>query len=376
MPPAEKSRASPPGKSIEDALVEFQRSKSKAGESSGNHVRNVTRVVEKFAAYADTYHNVTTVEQIDAELLKDWIQQRIKQRIRAGSISSKTGRQYINYLSAFLTYCEKWEWIDSNPCKQQRVKDEYPDESTASDTPTQQTWGERERESLRMYVDRRAHQAIDEKGMDAVEEVRDRAVVYLLMYTGARVGELVADTNDPRRRGIFWDDVNFDGKTIKVLGKSQDWENVQFPEVAHPALERHRKLQDPPTGQWPVFPTTHEPTLREFVSRRTAVSADEIDEPMEVILEQELTPPSIPTEAVRRILKRLSAADEVVVEGDHEYLKPHGARRGLGKELFTSADAEIAQKALRHADPKTTSEMYADVEAGEVADVTDDVFEN
>lgn len=60
--------------------------------------------------------------------------------------------------------------------------------------------------------------------MDTVEEVRDRALVYLLIYTGGRVGRLAADHNDARRRGFYWEDVDFEGKTIRVLGKSQEGE--------------------------------------------------------------------------------------------------------------------------------------------------------
>lgn len=370
MPPTDTGGPSPPGKRIEDALAEFRTSKSKGANETGNHVRNTTRVVENFQGWARSQHDIRYIEDIDAALLKTWIHEHILPRIDSGDISARTGRQYINLLSAFLTYCEEWDWIDSNPAKDKRVKNERP-EPTRSETETkQQTWSERERESLRMYADRRAHEAIDERGMDALEECRDRALVYLLAYTGARCGELVRDPQDSRRRGIYWEDIG--EQTITVLGKNQDWQQVQYPEVCHAALDRYRTVLDPPTDSWPVFPTRHLPTLRKHVRHRT--DHGDVDDPVAVLRDEEVPPPSITTETVRRILKRLCESDQVIVEGGAEYLQPHGARRGVGRTLYEEVGFEVAQKALRHADPQTTSEMYADIEASEVADVTDEVF--
>lgn len=97
---------------------------------------------------------------------------------------------------------------------------------------------------------------------------------------------------------------------------------------------------------------------------------------MQLLRDKEYAPPSTTTETVRRTLRRLCEVDEVIVEGNDDYLKPHGVRRSLEKKLYTEVDAEMAQKALRHVDPETTSRMYADIEAGEVMDVTDRVFRN
>src|SRR5699024_2880019 len=98
---------------------------------------------------------------------------------------------------------------------------------------------------------RRASDAIDEHGFDATTEVRDRAIVYLLAYSGCRIGEIVRDPNDDRRRGLYWQDVDFEAFTLRVLGKTQEWQNAAFPEQAHSALRRHQQLQSPPQERWP-----------------------------------------------------------------------------------------------------------------------------
>jgi integrase len=207
----------------------------------------------------------------------------------------------------------------------------------------------------------------------AVTECRDRALVYLLAFTGVRCAELVHDSNDGRRRGIYWNDIDYESRTITVLGKDQHREEVQFPEIAHAAVQRYETVLNPPTDDWPVFPTSHAPSLYE--TAQGVVDGDFGDrDAITVLRETETPPPSISTTTVRNILKNLCETGNIDIEGDHEYLKPHGARRGLGKQLYKDSAFEYAQKALRHSDPETTSEMYADIEAGEVADVTDDVF--
>jgi len=61
---------------------------------------------------------------------------------------------------------------------------------------------------------------------------------------------------------------------------------------------------------------------------------------------------------------------------DGEYLKPHGARRGVGEIMYRQRDAAAAQRTLRHTDPRTTSEMYVHIEAEKLAEEVGDVFDN
>lgn len=73
-------------------------------------------------------------------------------------------------------------------------------------------------------------------------------------------------------------------------------------------------------------------------------------------------------------MKRLCEDAEIDIDG--EYMKPHGGRRGVGEKLFRDPDsgAAAAQRTLRHADPKTTSEMYSHIETSENAENVTEVF--
>lgn len=370
-----KSGANPGVHTLEDALNEFVQSKQK-GQGSGNYAADADRVVGKWVEWCAD-RDITHLEDVDARLLRRWVQRYLKQRARAseagnGGISGRTARQYFALVRAFLSYCEEWNWIVSNPANEARVKDELPDESLGATNSDTQTWSVDERDQLVQYVNERAYRAIEEKGFEAVDEFRDRAVVYLLAYSGARSAELFRDSGDSRRRGLWWSDIDFDGTTIEVLGKNQEREPLQFPEVAHEALRQFKRISKPPCEDWPLFPTRHAPSLYKRVSEELDREPD--NNPLETLRSAEVPPPSITTATVRTILKRLCDDGDIDVEGDHEYLKPHGARRGLGKQLYQEAGHQYAQKALRHSDPVTTSEMYADIEAGEVADVTNEVL--
>jgi hypothetical protein len=45
--------------------------------------------------------------------------------------------------------------------------------------------------------------------------------VFVLAYTLARVGGLLRDPNDPRRRGVRWEDLSLDDGSMDVYRKKQ-----------------------------------------------------------------------------------------------------------------------------------------------------------
>ena len=92
-----------------------------------------------------------------------------------------------------------------------------------------------------------------------------------------------------------------------------------------------------------------------------------------VFREYEVVPPALSTNGARNLMKRLCEDTDVDVDGD--YMKPHGARRGLGHELYANGHAELAQSALRHANIETTHKFYSDIKAAETAQQVDDVLE-
>jgi len=87
----------------------------------------------------------------------------------------------------------------------------------------QQAWTSEQRHALTRHVDERARDAVeayttlpeDTDPLDkqraryaALKAARDWALVFVLAYTAVRVGELLWDPNDPRRRGVRWEDLS------------------------------------------------------------------------------------------------------------------------------------------------------------------------
>lgn len=62
---------------------------------------------------------------------------------------------------------------------------ELPEKSLGSSNEPKKTWSEHEHEQLVSYVDERARATIDERGLNAEQECRDRALVYILAFSGA-----------------------------------------------------------------------------------------------------------------------------------------------------------------------------------------------
>jgi len=360
---------------LEDTIAEFVRSREKGG--GGRYAQQTERVLNRWAdELPATVKTVEDVGEREMRLYTDHLSRRVEARLSDSDtgISGQTAQKYYAYVRAFLTYCLEWDYIADNPAAKAHVTQQLPDENLGTTDDGEQTWSEAERQQLVNFVDERAREAIEDDGLNADRPVRDRAVVYLLGYTAARSAELFAESSDNRRNGVYWSDIDFEARSITVLGKSQDRESMQFPKKVHNALKQYRRVQDPPQEDWPVFPTRHRPTLY-GLANEVDVERDE-QEIMSFLAEHGQQPPSITTQSVRNLLQRLCENGDINVEGEHEYLKPHGARRGVGKKLYKNHSAEAAQKALRHQDPQTTSEMYADIGAGEVAEIVDDVFDD
>ncbi|MDS0280032.1 site-specific integrase [Halomicroarcula sp. S1AR25-4] len=362
-------------KPLSEAIEHFVADKEKL-DGSGNYADMAGCIVRQWAdQHADRLEYVDDVEPRHMESYADYLARRAQARAAdptgEAGITGETAHQYYALVRAFLTHCQKWEWLSENPAIVERVTDKLPERSLGQ-TDTQQFWSPEERDELLAYADKQAHAAIDADGLDARTEVRDRALVYVLAYTGARASEIVRDSRDERRTGITWADVDLGDNRIQVLGKNQERQHLQLPEQAQPAIERWETVLDPPAESWPVFPTLHAPSLHAALPD----DADAGDDLLDALREHDARPPSISVNGTRTILKRLCDDGDIDVDGDKDYLTPHGARRGVGEFLYRNVGFEAAQRALRHEDPSTTSQMYSHIEASELADVTSEAFES
>lgn len=202
---------------------------------------------------------------------------------------------------------------------------------------------------------------------------RDRTAVVLLAELGVRGAELFRDKNDDDRDGLLWSDIDLERGRLVVFGKSRKREPVGLTETAHNALSRLQHVQKPPIDDWPVFPTDHAASKYAAVEQATGDRPEPGSDIDAILRSREIAPPAITKEAGRQILEELT--NEAGMDVDGGYLKPHGARRALGTELYEQGHSELAQSALRHKSIETTHEAYSDIQAEDVAQSIDDVRE-
>ncbi|WP_302083506.1 tyrosine-type recombinase/integrase [Salinibaculum rarum] len=376
MPPTQNP-ANPGETPIETALDRYFHSLDAGG--SENTLRYVLRDgTESFHSFL-AENGITTVEQITTDTCRDWGYE-LRERTDNDEIAASTAHNYFAYTRAFLEFCKRDGLLTTNPAEPDRTQEYLPEDTGDRD---RQFWGERDRKAIIQYVTKRADEALNDDPNTSLEPAyRDRVLVYLLTLTGARGAELFRDPHDEKRNGLRWTDVDFDAGTITVLGKSRSWETIGLTEESRPGypatqppLERwYNRVQSPPIDDWPVFPTGHTPSKREALvdALGEAETAGLLEEMTvdEALRETEVAPPAISKNGARSLMKRL--CDDAGLDIDGEYLKPHGARRGLGHTLYEQGEIVNAQGLLRHASIRTTHESYSDIQAKQVAENTAD----
>jgi len=128
-----------------------------------------------------------------------------------------------------------------------------------------------------------------------------------------------------------------------------------------------------------VFPTFDQRTLAGLVQEELADHGerpDTIDERREeyardlaLALDEDIRPLSITTDGARSILKRLTDAAEINIDHPkHDYLAPHGGRRGMGEVLVRAFGYTVAARYLDNSE-EMVRERYSHIEAGELGDV-------
>lgn len=390
--PGETSAKTPLDEPLEEFLDDKAKtiSVSEAGEKerSGTYARELERIIPKWIAWMNE-QGYTTLDEIDGRAIAGYARQELAHRVKRGDLSARTAWKYYDYVAAYLSYCSEWEYIPSNPARTGVATDPMP-AKPSPDSSDQQFWSPEQLRTLMSYVDEQAYEAIDEHGSDreAYTPVRDRAFCALIGYSGVRGSEVLSQPHDdrPGRSGATWEDIEFDERRMRVLGKSQDDEDVATTSLPIEPLKRWYTVLDPAFDDWPLFPSFHTPTLwrearAQLVDRgHDAESVDTrlepIDDPLQAFYEYDIRPPGMSTSGGRNVLKRLTKEAGVDVSGDgKDYLTLHGGRRGVGEQYRREKGLSSAQKALRHSDPSTTENMYSHIEASELSEVGDEVFE-
>ncbi|MFC4249417.1 tyrosine-type recombinase/integrase [Natribaculum luteum] len=332
-----------------DAYIERKAVGDPDGPGAGAYVSNAESILRRFSEWLEHEHGVTSLFALEVEHMRSYARE-LDERTDRGEYTASTASTYFAVVRAFLSWCVSGGILETNPAATEAATEALPTETDRSEG---QFWTPEKRRALETYVRERTLEAADADRSERLRRLREYAMVVMLAHTGVRSAELFRVPEDDRRTGATWDDVDFYTGTIRVLGKSQRLEDVPLPAAARTPLRRYRVVLDPPSNEWPLFPTRHAPSIARRVRsvlRERGHDEAEIETLLEertaseLARERSIAPPAITTEGARSILKRL--CEDAAVDIDGDYLKPRGARRGLGEDHYRR-DASTTRTALR-----------------------------
>ena len=382
--------------------------KGRGGEG-GNYRRNAARELDRFAEWAagergDEDWTGITPKDVDRDPTFADLEERIFReyaRHLSGDrgLKQNTVQTYYAYISAWCGWCVNEGYLEAHYAQRASATAPLPDDDGRK-PGDQQAWTPEQRHALTRYVDEQARESIEayttlpdevdpldkqRARYAALKAARDRALVVVLAYTAVRVGELLRDSDDPRRRGVRWEDLSLEDGSMDVYRKKQQWDAASLPQPVISPLRSYRKLLDPPTERWPVFPTLDQRTLAELVQEELADRGeqseaieglrDEYARDLLLALDEDIRPPSITTDGARSMLQRLTEAAEIDIDHPkHDYLAPHGGRRGMGEVLVRAFGYTVAARYLDNSE-EMVRERYSHIEAGELGDVATEALE-
>lgn len=349
------------------------------------------RVVDVLDAQADADvvddlddHDLRELARFFRDVAADERDPRLDDHGFSDGLAVSTVENYWAIVRAWLEWCVREGLLERNPAVSRVATEPLPDAETTAETVDRQYWPAEERERLVQWTRERVSSAFASPiaPIDVgLQRLREDALVQLLANSGVRAAEVLQEPRDSRRDGLTWGDVHLvdDGEdVIHVLGKDQTTNDVAVPSAVRESLLRMRREVEARFGavpdDWPVFPTRHRPTLSR--AARDELGDDVVDDLLEEVdvvelcVAHEVDIPSLSTNGGRRVMREL--CEQVGIDVDGEYLKPHGGRRALGRDIFVEKPG-AATELLRHKDSSTTKKSYADVQRKEVRKVVDDV---
>ncbi|MGZ0747310.1 phage integrase SAM-like domain-containing protein [Haloparvum sp. AD34] len=398
-----------PSTSLDASFERYLQDKGKGrGGDGGNYRRNAARELKRFAAWAagdrgDDWTGIVpddgdrdpTFADLDERVFREYARHLAGDR----ELKQNTVQTYYRYISAWCGWCVNEGYLEAHYAQRASAMAPLPDDDGRK-PGDQQAWTSEQRHALTRHVDERARDVIEryttlpeetdplerqQARYEALQAARDRALVFVLAYTAVRVGEVLRDPNDPRRRGVRWEEISLDEGSMDVYRKKQQWDAASLPDPVIAPLRSYRKLMDPPSDRWPVFPTFDQPTLATILQDELADRGEHpeaIDEQRSeyardllLALDADVRPPSITTDGARSMLQRLSEAAPIdIPHPKHDYLAPHGGRRGMGEVLVRAFGYTVAARYLDNSE-EMVRERYSHIEAGELGDVATEALE-
>ncbi|QFU84967.1 tyrosine-type recombinase/integrase [Natronorubrum aibiense] len=320
------------------------------GSGAGTYASNAESILRRWADWLEAEHDRRSLFSLEVEHMRAYATE-LHARVERGEYTASTAGTYYAVVRAFLSWCVRGGILEANPAVDDEAEAALP---IPDDRPDSEYWTSRQRRRLQTYVQERTLEvSMDSDHRDErCNRLREYAIVALLAHSSVRGSELFSVPDDERRNGATWDDVDFYTGTIRVLGKSQRLEDVPLPGPARTPLRRYRVVLDPPSNDWPLFPTRHAPSIARRVKTVLAERGYD-DEEIETLCsnttasqlarDRSISPPAITTEGARSVLKRLCKEANVDVDGN--YLTPRGVR-GDHDDSYRR-DATASKPALR-----------------------------
>ncbi|WP_313690528.1 tyrosine-type recombinase/integrase [Halobellus marinus] len=182
---------------IADVVEDYLTDKGKGAEGkSGTYRRDAKRELDRFLTFLEDERprSPTTFEELTIRDIRQYARHLATQ-----DWTESTKQNYYAHISAFCGWAVREGYLDENPALKSRAKEPLP-EDDGRKTERQQAWSPEQRTALLEYVDEQAHEAIDEVGenrYEAIKACRDRALVYLLCFSGVRGAEVLAMSPTP-----------------------------------------------------------------------------------------------------------------------------------------------------------------------------------
>jgi integrase len=355
---------------VEDYLTAKQTSGSQA------YAATAASVLHRWAAWMhEQNHDLGTLnDPLRGPQVLNGYALHLASRVTEDTLSPASAERYFAYVSACLSFGVRQGALKMNPALADAATESLPTQQR-SDRTDQQFWNESQRQAIVEFVDNR----VSDQSAPSLLDLRNRALVRTLAYSGVRGAEILSHPKDDRdgRNGLRWEHVDLEAGTMLIFGKDQRWERTPLPSNCLTPVRELKQTQDAPTTDWPVFPTAHRPSLyavaREelgdrFEQRLAAMSGDIWG----LLRTHQLTPPSLTTAGARSLMRRLT--EEADIDVEEGYLQLHGGRRGLGDLLYRQ-DRGHAQDILRHDDLSTTQAGYQHIDAEERRSQLDEYLE-
>jgi hypothetical protein len=421
---------------VDSVIGRFLRDKGKGeGGETGAYRRNAKRELGRFVDWL----RGDTADDANASPAEDWagVAPEPRERdgrdvqfrdlnahvygdyaryLRAHGFAQSTVINYYALVGAFSEWATREGYQARHYARMADAERHLPDDEERR-PGEQQSWKPQWRDALAQHVDRAANDrldALDETDPTAtrdnqeafrarqraryraVKALRDRALAYVLAYTGLRGAEFLDEPRDDRegRNGLKWQDVSVpsresedDSGYATVYRKKQEWDQAPLPAPVADRLRLYRQRLDPPEA-WPVFPTFHKPTLSQRVTGGLAdqgYSEGEIEairddyvHDLLVAAAHDIALPAMSTKGARSLMERLTEAAGVAeqLEDDrHGYLAPHGGRRGAGEVFVREYGFAEAARYLDNTE-EVVKDSYQHIDAAEQGEMAAEAFRN